>query len=215
MSVKSRFGSYFRGRYLIQGDWLKIKSPSSTQQTSPITILDFNYSDAQGIYDLTSTQQFPNIIGPTYELGLSSSLLTISGELDAWTPHTIDISGYAGATGYLVFHYVNGTTGGSSWQGDIQLDSIDFDGNLFSFENTGEAFQTSSAGESTYGSVAWSNVIVNTASNTLSWQADNGGTGSTGTGRTDASDGAWYVYAETSSPATFGSHFWLRSPQIT
>jgi len=214
MSVKSRFGSYFRGRYLIQGDWLRIKSPSSSVNTAPSTILDFNYSDAQGIYDLTSTHQFPNLVGPQYELGLTPSLFTISGELDAWTQRVVDISGYAGATVYLVFAYQNGTAGASSWQGDLQLDAINLDGNLYSFENTGESFQTSSAGETTYASVTWSNVIVNTASNSFAWQVDTGGTGSTGTGRTDAADGTYYVYTETSAPATFGSYFWLRSPQI-
>lgn len=214
MSVKSRFGSYFRGRYLIQGDWLRIKSPSSTQQNAPSTILDLKYSDVQGIYDLTSTKQFPNLIGPAYELGLSPTLLTLSGELDAWTQRTVDVSAYAGATVYLVFAYQNGTVG-NSYQGDIQLDLINLDGNSYSFENTGEAFETSSAGETTYDSVSWSNVTVNTASNSFSWQVDSGGTGSTGTGRTDAADGSFYVYTETSSPTTTGSYFWLRSPQIT
>lgn len=211
--AKSRFGSYFRGRYLIQGDWNKIKSPSSSQTMAPSTILDFEYNNAKGIYDLTSTEQFNKSFGPSYELGLTPSLFTISGELDAWTQRTVDISAYAGATVYLVFAYQNGTQG-TSWQGDLQLDLINIDGNIYSFENTGEGFQTSNAGETAYSSVSWSSVTVSSNSD-IGWHSDAGGTPSNSTGRTDAADGTYYCYAETSAPAANGDYFWLRSPQIT
>lgn len=212
--AKSRFGSYFRGKYLVQGSWSLMKSPSSNNNTAPMDITtQFDYSDAKGIYDLTSTEQFPYAEDITYTLGLSNSLLTISGELDAWTQRTVDVSAYSGATVYLVFRYINGTVG-TSWQGDLQLDGINLDGNNYSFENTSENFQTSTNDETAYNTVAWNNVAVGN-NTTLQWNVATGGTPSTSTGRTDAGVGSYFIYAETSAPTVNGSYFWLRSPQIT
>jgi hypothetical protein len=149
---------------------------------------------------------------PSYTLGFSESLDTVSGQLGGWRQRTVDISAYAGATVRLVFNYTNGP--GNTFTGDIQLDLINLDGNSYSFENVGHSFETSASGESTYAGVSWQYLAVGTAN--ARWNVDAGGTGSTGTGRTDAADGTYYVYAETSSPANVtGYNFWLRSPQIT
>ena len=149
--------------------------------------------------------------GPSYELGLTTSLLTVSGTNDAWTQQTVDVSGYAGATARLVFRYQNG----DSFTGDIQLDQIDLDGNIYSFENQTHSFETSSQDDSaTYAGVNWSNLTV-TENLDGYWQVDQNGTPSNNTGRTDAADGSYYVYAETSSPANVaGYNFWLRSSEI-
>ena len=150
--------------------------------------------------------------GPTYEVGFTPSLLTVSGENDAWTQQTVDISGYAGATVRLVFRYQNG----DDFEGDIQLDQIALDGTTYSFENQTHSFETSSQdNSSTYAGVSWSNLSV-TENLDGYWQVDQGGTPSNNTGRTDAADGSYYVYAETSSPANvLGYNIWLRSPEIT
>lgn len=150
--------------------------------------------------------------GPTYETGFSASLLTVSGTNDAWTQQTVDVSGYAGATVRLVFRYQNG----NDFTGDIQIDDIAFDGNSYSFENVTHSFQTSDGGnDATYAAVTWANLAVE-EDNRGRWQVDQGGTPSNNTGRTDAADGSYYVYAETSSPAnTNGYNIWLRSPEIT
>lgn len=167
-----------------------------------------------GIWDVTGV--LASIItggggGPSYELGLTPSLLTVSGTNNAWTQQTVDISGYPGATVRLVFRYQNG----SSFTGDIQLDQIDLDGNVYSFENQTHSFETSSADDSaTYAGVNWSNLTV-TENLDGYWQVDQNGTPSNNTGRTDAADGNYYVYAETSAPADqAGYNFWLRSPEI-
>ena len=211
--AKSRYGSYFRGKYLVQGHWDIIKSPSSNKNSGPIDILDFQYGDAKGIYDLTSTEQFPMMQGSIYQLGLTQSLFTVSDQLDAWTQRTVDLSGYAGATVYVVFRYINGSQG-TSWQGDLQLDNIQVGGNTYSFENNSHGFQTSTNDETAYETVTWNNLTIGNA-NALEWNVETGGTASTSTGRTDAADGSYFVYAETSAPATNGSYFWLRSPQVT
>lgn len=167
-----------------------------------------------GIWDVTGV--LASIIsggggGPSHELGLTPSLLTVSGTNNAWTQQTVDISAYAGATVRLVFRYQNG----SSFTGDIQLDQVDLDGNVYSFENQTHSFETSSVDNSpTYAGVSWSALTV-TENLDGYWQVDQGGTPSNNTGRTDAANGSYYVYAETSAPADqAGYNFWLRSPEI-
>lgn len=136
-------------------------------------------------------------------------LRTITGELDAWVQFTDDISTFADlSNSRLVFEYRNGDTG-LSFRGDIQVDAVDFDGTFFSFEGTGESWETSANGETSYESVVWQTLTTGGAS--LEWNVDNLGTGSSGTGRSDAANGSYYVYAETSG-ADAGAYFWLRSP---
>ena len=211
----SRYGGFRKGRKRYKNNWDELKAVHSDRTESVAdTPQEFSYADAQGIWNLRSTMQFPKSnsileVPTSYQLGLSNSLLTLSGQLDAWSQRTIDISSYAGATVRVVFKYLSG----SSYRGDIQLDLVDIDGNSYSFENTGEGFETSLNAESSYAVVGWSSLSVGTS--TLSWNVDSGGTGSGGTGRTDAANGSYYVYAETSTPGSPSKDFWLRSPQIT
>lgn len=118
---------------------------------------------------------------------------------------------YRGATVRPVFFYEN-TSGG--FKADLQLDSIDLDGNFYGAGT--ETFQTttSSTDISNYSSASFSNVA--TATTAGRWNRDTGGTPSTGTGRTDAAGGNYYYYAETTSPANVaGFKFILRGPQVT
>lgn len=121
---------------------------------------------------------------------------------------------YRGATVRPVFYYEN-TSGG--FRADFQLDLISLDGNTYSFETnaTGWETTTSSTDISNYGSASWSSLPSNTHTSG-SWNRDSGGTTSTGTGLTTAASGSYYLYAETSSPATTaGFGFLLRGPQVT
>jgi hypothetical protein len=145
-----------------------------------------------------------------YDLGLTDVLDTVNGQNDAWTERTVDISTYAGAEAYLVFEYIN-TNGG--FRGDLQLDLIRFGGSTFDFETGGDNFETSGSNETNYSQVSWNSVIN---ANSGSWQRDSGGTGSSGTGRTDAASGSFYVYAETSFRGrAAGWKFWMRSAKFT
>lgn len=185
-------------------DWNTIKSPSASLDKAPV-VRRFNYTQAQGIWNLRSTTQFSK-----KSYGLTDSLDSISGENNAWSQRTVDISPYAHAEVRLVFKYTNG----SSFTGDLQLDAIDLDGSFYSFEGTSDLFETSTAGETTYDGVNWVDVAVGTTA--ARWNSDPSGTPSGGTGRTDAASGSYYIYSETSSPANVtGYHFWLRSPVVT
>lgn len=120
---------------------------------------------------------------------------------------------YRGATVRPVFFYEN-TSGG--FRADLQLDLINLDGNGYSFESNATGWQTttSSTGITGYSSASWTSVA--TAVTTGRWNRDAAGTGSSGTGRTDAASGSYYLYAETSSPANAaGYRFLLRGPQVT
>lgn len=166
-----------------------------------------NYKNS-GIWDLQSVYESLAAV-PSYAIGLSDSLDTVSGQNDAWTQRTVDISAYAGATVRLVFGYLSG----SSFTGDIQLDGISIDGNTYTFETSNESFETSTSSTSTYDGVTWG--AVQTGGLNGQWGRDSGGTPSTGTGRTDAADGTFYVFAETSGVGNPSYYFWLRSPEIT
>jgi hypothetical protein len=166
-----------------------------------------------GIWDVASVIDSIIVGGstPTYEVGFTPSLLTISGENNAWTQQTVDISAYAGATVRLVFRYQNG----NGFNGDIQLDLIDLDGTTYSFENQTHSFETSTNNNGSYDLTNWTAIAVE-EDNRGAWQVDQNGTPSGSTGRTDAQDGSYYVYFEASSPANVsGYNGWLRSPEIT
>lgn len=208
---RSRWGGFRIGRRVLS-EWYNRVSPSAISVEQPTTIQEFDYTTSQGIWTLNATTQFykKGVYNTTYPIGFSDSLDSVTGINDAWSQRTVDISAYAGATVYLVFNYTNG----ASFRGDIQLDAINLDGTTYSFENTGESFQTSAAGESTYAGVSWSSLATGTTA--AKWNVGAGGTPSGGTGRTDAAAGSYYVYAETSAPANVtGYNFWLRSPQVT
>ena len=209
---RSRWGGFRRGLRLFRRKWEELEAESSEGVSAPADITEFNYKNAQGIWNLNSTV---NLRGEarssaTYTVGFSDSLDTISGESASWQQRTVDISDYSGATVRLVFNYKNG----SGFRGDLQLDAIALDGTTYSFENTGDSFQTSASGESTYAGVSWQ--TLSTGTTNARWNVDSGGTPSGSTGLTSGAVGSYYIYAETSSPADEqGYNFWLRSPQVT
>lgn len=208
---KSRWGGFRAGRLRYTSQWTSLRTPAAAAQSipAPTSPTNFDYTTAQGIWNLTSTVNCSKQNLPLYTVGFSTSLDTISGQLDDWRQRTVDISAYAGASVRVVFHYVSG----SSFTGDIQLDAINMDGNFYSFESGTESFQTSVSGEASYNSVSWNSLATGEVNGR--WNRDSGGTGSSGTARTDAANGSFYVFAETTSPGSPSYNFWLRSPQIT
>ena len=207
---RSRWGGFRKGFKRYYSNWEDLRTSSASTVNAPANPTEFDYTTAQGIWNLNSTMQFPKT-QISYSVGFSSSLDTVSGQNGSWSQRTIDISTYAQATVRLVFHYTNGD---NDFTGDLQLDEIALDGTTYSFESTSDNFETSGNDESTYGSVSWISVATNTTEGR--WNRDSGGTPSSNTGLSSASDGSFYLYAETSSPAnTNGYNFWLRSPQVT
>ena len=170
--------------------------------------LSFNGTDVtQVVFNGTTVWQ--QSLGASYDLGITPILDTVSGQNNAWSQRTVDVSGYAGATVRPVFRYVSG----SNYLGDIQLDQIVIGGTTSSFESSAESFESSYLGEETYASVSWA--AIGTRTNYRRWVRDSNGTGSAGTGRQDAADGSFYLYAETSSTGSPSKNFWLRGPQVT
>ena len=120
---------------------------------------------------------------------------------------------YRGATVRPVFYYEN-TSGG--FRADLQLDLISLDGYTYSFESSGNGFETTTTSTdiSNYDTASWTTVVTGTTSGRFN--KDTAGTGSVGTGLTTAAAGSYYLYAETSSPATaVGFDFLLRGPERT
>ena len=174
--------------------------------------LSFNGTDVtQVVFNGTTVWQ--QSLGASYDLGLTPILDTVSGQNNAWSQRTVDVSGYAGATVRPVFRYLNG----SSFRGDIQLDQIVIGGTTSSFESSADSYQRSNTGSNTatYSSVPWE--AVSTAGSNGEWKRDSGGTPSGNTGRTDAAAGSFYLFAETSGGGGVGNnaYFWLRGPAVT
>lgn len=175
-------------------------------------------SGASGTYSIEVYNGNAWIAGATYTVsfepittGLTSSLESISGQSTTWSTRTINLSAYANKTARIVFHYSNG----SSFTGDIQLDHIQINGNNWSFESGVDNFETTTTNTdiNSYSSATFSAVATGTTA--ARWNRDSGGTPSGNTGRADADDGSFYLYAETSSPANVSGYgFWLRSPSI-
>jgi len=139
---------------------------------------------------------------------------------------------FAGAdkTYRIYIGYQNGATG-TSWRGDFQIDDIalqEIDNTIitrWSFESTGEGWQQlGSFGENYDASTPNDDIFdviqdtnwqtVNTGTAARNWNRDASGTPSSGTGVSFADRGSWYLYTETSAPATYQTNFWLRSPTI-
>lgn len=150
---------------------------------------------------------------PAIVLGLSDSLLQVEGISASWVKRTIDMSDYAGAQIKLVWKMVIGTSG-YAYRNDVQIDEIELDGNSYSFEASEESFETSYRDSSAYTSLTWYGVP--SSSNTGAWCRDKSGTPTSGTGLSSGANSTdWYVFLESSSPASNGDAFWLRSPTIT
>lgn len=150
--------------------------------------------------------------------GLSDSLDSVSGESASYETRTVDISGYANSDVKVVFAYVNGTAGTNFYDGDIQLDDINIGGNSYSFESNNQSWETTTTDTliADYSTASFSAVPDEGGNATdLAWNRHTGNTGSTATGNLGADDGSYFLYAETSSPTTFGDGFILRSPTIS
>ena len=146
--------------------------------------------------------------------GYYENLLNIPAQdSNAWTNYQVDISGYRYCNIRLVFEYTKVTSG---FTGDIQIDNIQIGSTTYSFETDGEGFESNTslngAGVA-YASAAFSPVTTGTS--TGRWSRDASGTASSGTGRSDAADGSFYLYVETSgSGQNPGNRTYLRSPEF-
>ena len=127
--------------------------------------------------------------------------------------------------------YQNGSVG-TSWRGDFQIDDIrllEVDNTQiqkWSFESSAENWQQlGSFGENYDASTPNDDILdvinntnwstVSTGTSARNWNRDAFGTPSSGTGVSSADDGSYYLYTETSAPATYQTNFWLRSPSIS
>lgn len=156
-------------------------------------------------------------------LGLSSSLLTLTGVSGTWTQQNVDVSLYANHQVRMVFKVkLVQSPSGSVFNNDVQVDSISLGGQSYTFESGVDGFERNSAATTSddYGSLTWTAVTTATGGGGL-WLRDSGGTASSSTGLTTGANGTtWYLYTESSSPAVWGTtpetqtSFWLRSPTI-
>lgn len=206
--MKGRYGGYTGGKKRLLYDYTALKSESAFQADGAVLANNFDYTAGKGFWSLRSTNQFPKAANKTFASGLTSELFTVKSQNNAWTQRTINVSRYANRTVRAVFRYINKN---NSEIADLQLDLVVLSGTTYSFENTGESFQTTTTDTRGYLSATWTNVAVATTNGR--WNADTGGTPTTNAARTDAAGGTYYVYAESSGTSS-NYNFWLRSPAV-
>lgn len=116
---RSRFGGFRAGKKKYLSKWETMKSPSSTV-TAPTSAQNFDYSKAQGIWNLNSTIQFPKaVFSGSYitsaDVGATSSSYTfnsiIVGDAHVYRKIAVTVSWNAGNTGRLL---TSATIGGTS-----------------------------------------------------------------------------------------------------
>ena len=133
---------------------------------------------------------------------------------DGWSQVTADLSLYAGSNARLVLKYT--ASDDPYFDGDVQVDAIDFGGNYFNFDD-GIPFETSQFGEADYSTVSWLTAGTGSRFDTGTWNISSA-TWSNQTGRFQGFDGPLFAYAETNSDYTNevnpGHNFWLRSPAV-
>lgn len=158
---------------------------------------------------------------------------TITGQSSSasWKTRTVSSStmnNLAGEEGRIVLVYqIGNNTSFQFYEADIQIDDIDVLTSAgaveYSFENTGENWETTTSAISgqggyditsgtTYDDLTFSQVGV--ATTTLRWNVDSAGTPSSNTGLSFADDGSYYLYAETSSN-NYEGILVARSPAFT
>ena len=139
------------------------------------------------------------------------------GQNASYSTRTVDLSRFAGMDVHIIFHHdLPNPDNGSVFTGDLQIDNVQFDGNTYSFENSGQSWQTTTIGRGPYAmplGSSWASLAV--GSTAERWNVATGNTGSGNTGNLGATAGSYYVYTETSSPVVTGDGFWLRSPLVT
>jgi hypothetical protein len=157
-----------------------------------------------------SPPPLPEPEAPPLGLGLSPSLLTLTGPSDEWTVQSVDMAAFAGVTARPVFRVEIGTTG-TVYLNDVQIDAVAFDDVVWNFGST-TGWQTGEAAVGLdYDEVpSWFN--IQSANTDGYWCQDNGPTPSGGTGGLSPFSGGDVVYTETSSPVQNGDVFWLRGP---
>lgn len=118
-----------------------------------------------------------------------------------------------GATGRVVFHYRQTA---SVFTADLQLDYVRLGTTTWDFETSADSFETTTSSTliEDYNSASFVDVATATTAGRVN--RDTGGTPSTGTGLTTAASGSYYLYFETSSPASVGGFsFICRSPEVS
>jgi len=116
---KSRWGGFRVGKKVFS-DWDNRKSSSSSQVSAPTSVQEFDYTTAQGIWNLNSTVQFSK---QSQQSTLSFTFVTSATSTDSATI-TIPASAQSGDIAILVDSTATGTTAvPSGWNSILSLDN--------------------------------------------------------------------------------------------
>lgn len=134
--MSSRYGGFRVGKGRILNEWDKRKSPSSNA-SAPTSVLNFDYSTAQGIWNLRSTTQFPKRTGPQFVAGsvgftASGTSVTVSVPVGAVAGDLLVAIGTTGSA-TDTFNAVSGWTEQSDANGRLIATLASWNGSTSSY----------------------------------------------------------------------------------
>lgn len=169
--MTNRYGNFRNGKYLfVHADWVVgqigekypgYRSDGSLMPELPKTDTKFDYSGISGgIWDLSSTYQFPKNNNRTTQIGLTDPLHVslIVQDYVTYTQNTVNISRYPNRSARVVFQYL--LKGSPATPADGIIDAINISGTTYGFEASGENWQTTTtnAQGTPYQSLAWTTI---------------------------------------------------------
>jgi photosystem II stability/assembly factor-like uncharacterized protein len=175
--------------------YLETSSPNYPSKTAYLESPCFNFSSGAELefqyHMLGSAVGSLNLEVTTNGTSWTSIWSRSADQGSAWNTGTVNLASYAGSDFKLRFN----ATSGSSWQGDICIDDLQFSAPSGpSCTSTVNSFPYSESFEPGFG--VWSQ----STADDIDWTRKTGTTTSSGTGPSGASDGSYYMYLETSSP---------------
>lgn len=169
--MSNRYGNLINGKYtFVHADWQVgqlgerypfYRANESLMPELPKTDTKFDYSGINGgIWNLSSTHQFPKNNNRTTQSGLTDPLHVslIVNQYVSYTQNIVNISRYPNRSARVVFQYL--LKGNPPIPADGIIDAINISGTTYGFEVSGENWQTTTtnAQGTPYQSLAWTTI---------------------------------------------------------
>jgi hypothetical protein len=181
----------------------------------PDTLLDLNFKfNAYGA-DMGTVNAY--VVDPDTGAIIGDSVWSMSGSRPSvWLTGTANTPVVPSTFRIAWYHLKFGN--GSNFLADFAIDTVNIQGNFFSFDGSNNGFLTTSNQFTTNSASAFSGAVsVPTGSDRVQgqWNRFYGSTPSANTGPSSADTPNFYLYTEASSANAGAATFWLFSPVIT
>lgn len=141
---KSRWGGFRKGRKLFANSWDRLRTPGAASQSvaAPTSPTEFNYTNAQGIWNLNSTVNFRGTPGEGGGASLNFTFLAYGSSVDS-ASITIPVLAQAGDIAVLFDSTATGVAAVPSGWTSIYSDDVTFEKTVsYKILSSGEAGTT-------------------------------------------------------------------------